>query len=82
MLQEYISHAMDTADYEIMEDGRFFGHVTAMPGAWAEAATLEACRRELLEVVEDIILVSVRERQPLPVLAGIDINEKATANAS
>jgi predicted RNase H-like HicB family nuclease len=82
MLQEYIGQAMDTAEYEIMEDGRFFGHVTALPGAWAEAATLEACRRELQEVVEDIILLSVRERQPLPVLGGIDINEKATVDAS
>ncbi|MBU0606451.1 MAG: type II toxin-antitoxin system HicB family antitoxin [Armatimonadetes bacterium] len=64
-----------------MEDGRYFGHVVAMPGVWAEAATLEACRRELQEVAEDWMLVKVRHGDMLPVLAGIDLNEKATVDA-
>ena len=81
MLQDYISRAMESAHYEIMEDGHYWGNIPAMPGAWAEAATLEACRRELQEVVEGWILIAIRDHDPLPVLDGLDINIRATADA-
>ena len=81
MLEDYISRAMDSAHYEIMEDGRFWGNTPALPGAWAEAVTLEACRRELREVVEGWILIATRDHDALPVLDGVDINVKVTADA-
>jgi predicted RNase H-like HicB family nuclease len=36
---------MCQARYEIVEDdGAFYGHIPAIPGVWANAKTLEACR--------------------------------------
>ena len=74
MLQEYISRAMESAHYEFTEDGRYWGNVPPMPGVWAEAETLEACRKGRQEVVEDWMLLTVRAGDPLPVLGGLDLN--------
>lgn len=64
---------MRAARYEIMEDGEFYGTIPLCPGTWATGATLEACRDELAEVLEDWVLLGVRARQPLPVIEGIEL---------
>ena len=81
MLQEYLAKAMDSAWYEIMEDGTYYGEAPSLPGVWAQAKTLEACRRELIEVAEDWLFLKIRHGDPLPVLDGMDLNLKATADA-
>jgi len=79
MLTSYIRAAMRRARYEILPDGTYYGSIPDLPGVWASAATLEACRDELQEVLEDWVLLSVRLGHSLPVLDGIDLNVKATA---
>ena len=57
MLTSYIRAAMHRAKYEILaDDGSFYGHIPECKGVWANAATLEACRDELEEVLEEWIL--------------------------
>ena len=47
MLTSYIRAAMRQARYEIVaDDGSFYGDIPAIPGVWANAKTLEACREE------------------------------------
>ncbi len=54
MLTEYIRAAMRLAHYEILEDdGSFYGEIPGIPGVYANATTLEACRDELQEVLEE-----------------------------
>ena len=75
MLTEYIQAAMRKASYKILdEDEGFFGEITECPGVWANAATLEACRQELQEVLEDWILVRTRRQLDLPIIDGLDLN--------
>ena len=74
MLMDYIQSAMRHARYEIMEDGRFYGFIPECPGTWGEGATLEACRDELLSVLEDWLIIAFRFGDPLPVIDGIDLN--------
>jgi len=81
MLQEYLAKAMHSAWYEILEDGTYYGEMPSLPGVWAQGETLEGCRRQLLEVAEDWLFLKIRDRDPLPVLDGIDLNLKATADA-
>jgi predicted RNase H-like HicB family nuclease len=39
---------MRRARYGVVEDdGAFYGDIPAIPGVWANAKTLEACREEL-----------------------------------
>ena len=78
MLTKYIQAAMRRAKYEILEDdGSIYGHAPDLPGAWAKAPTLEECREKLQEVVEDWIMVSLAEHDPLPVIEGIDLRTTA-----
>jgi predicted RNase H-like HicB family nuclease len=75
MLIEYIEAAMRRATYEILpEDKSYYGEIPELPGVYAHAGTLEACREELREVVEDWILLGVYLHHSLPIVDGIDLN--------
>ena len=76
MLLNYVNAAMDRAKYRILPDDEgFYGEVPELRGVWANASTLEDCRRELQEVVESWIVVKLRQAGSVfPVLDGIDLN--------
>jgi predicted RNase H-like HicB family nuclease len=77
MLTEYVEAAMRKAKYKILGDGEgFFGEIPGLRGVWSNAAALEDCRHELREVLEDWILVRVRLGLDLPVLGGINLNQR------
>jgi len=73
MLTEYLEVAMRKAHYELMEDGRIFGAIKPLKGLWADGATLEECRRNLMDTLEDWLFISIRERLPIPPLDGVSI---------
>ena len=66
MLTAYIDAAMARARYKIIEDGTYFGEIPRLQGVWANAKTLEACRQELQEVLEDWLILKLRDGDPLP----------------
>jgi len=76
MLTKYIQAAMHEAQYEIMEDGRFFGSIPSLQGCWADGDTLEACRDELESVLDDWMALKLRFGDSMPVVGGIDLNYK------
>jgi predicted RNase H-like HicB family nuclease len=74
MLTDYIQAAMRRAKYEILpDDNSYYGEIPGFQGVWANADTLEACRTELQEVLEDWILFRVSRRLTLPVVDNIDL---------
>ncbi|HVB75672.1 MAG TPA: hypothetical protein VNE38_19155 [Ktedonobacteraceae bacterium] len=74
MLTKYIQAAMNKARYEILpDDSTFYGEIPGFNGVYANAKTLEACRNELEEVLEDWILLSVSLHYPLPSVDGIQL---------
>lgn len=81
MLTAYLQQAMRHAHYELMENGHFFGSVSPCRGAWGEGATLEECREELQGALESWIVAGLRHGDELPVIDGIDLNEKKHAEA-
>ncbi len=77
MLTEYTRAAMRRAHYEILpDDGAFYGEMPGFDGVYARASTLEACRDELAEVLDEWILLRVSRNLPLPVVEGIDLTVK------
>ncbi len=74
MLTEYINAAMDQATYTLLADGTYFGEIPGFPGVWANAETREACADELQEVLEDWVLLALRQGHSLPVVDDIDLN--------
>ena len=74
MLTQYIQIAMRQAKYEILpDDGTFYGEIPDFQGVWANAATLEDCRNELAEVLEEWIFLHISDGTPLPVVNGIKL---------
>ena len=74
MLINYIQTAMRHAEFEQMENGRWFGTIPPFRGLWADGDTPEQCREELQSVLEDWILIKVRHGDTMPVIDGVDIN--------
>lgn len=74
MLSEYIRAAMGQAQYELTENGRYFGAIRSCRGCWAEAKTLEECREDLQSALEDWLLVGLQLGHRLPVIDGINLN--------
>jgi len=73
MLTAYIRAAMRRATYEILSDGTFYGEIPGFQGVWANAPTLEACRKELREVLEGWILLGLQMGHSLPTVDGVGL---------
>ena len=72
MIRRYMAAAMEHARYEILADDQsYYGEIPVCPGVHANERTLEACRRELEETLEDWILFRTYRRLPLPVIDGV-----------
>ena len=67
MLSNYINAALRHAHYEILaDDGSYYGEIPNFEGVYANAETLEGCREELAEVLEEWILLRISKSPPLP----------------
>jgi len=74
MLLQYIQTALEYAHYEIIEDAEpFYGEVPPLGGVWATGKTLEECRRNLAEAIEDWVLFSIAKGLPIPALGQVAI---------
>lgn len=79
MLAQYIKAAMKKAKYEILPDDKtFYGEIPGFDGVYANANTLEACRDELEEVLEEWILFRISRHLPLPVVDSFELKIKET----
>ena len=80
MLSAYIHAAMRQAHYESLPDGEgYFGKIEGLEGVWANAETLEACRKELREVLEEWIVLGLKMGHPIPAIDGIELQIKEAA---
>jgi predicted RNase H-like HicB family nuclease len=71
---------MRHARYEILDEGEgYYGEIPECRGVFANAPTLEACRDQLAEVVEDWVLRRVSRNLDLPVIDGAEIRVRAVA---
>lgn len=77
MLTAYIGAAMAKARYKIIEDGTYFGEIAGLRGIWANAKTLEACREELQEVLEDWLIVKLRDGDAIPRIGRLALASKS-----
>ena len=66
MLTKYIRKKLQSATYKLLKDGSYFGEIRDTQGVWANSENLEDCRRELQEVLEDWLLLKVRDHETIP----------------
>jgi len=74
MLTQYIQRAMARAHYELLDDGTFYAEIPGIQGVYANSETLETCREQLQEVLEDWIMLGFHQGHTLPVIDGINLN--------
>ena len=70
MLTRYVDKALRRAQYRPLEDGSYCATVRGLKGVIATGTTLEACRDQLAEVVEEWVLVRVSQGLGVPALDG------------
>ena len=78
MISRYVDKALRRARYTQLEDGTFAVTVIGLRGVIATGPTLEACRDDLTEVVEEWVLVRVARGLAVPSLAGARVQVRKT----
>jgi len=76
MLVEYIQGALGNAEYKRLENGTWFAEIPGFKGVWANGRTVEECRKELVEVLEEWLILKLRDADPIPLVKGYEISIK------
>jgi predicted RNase H-like HicB family nuclease len=73
MIRQYVDEALRRAHYDKLEDGTFCAEIADLQGVLAAGKTLEECRDQLAEVVEEWVLVRVARGLTVPPLDNIEV---------
>jgi predicted RNase H-like HicB family nuclease len=76
ILSDYVEQALGQAAYDKLEDGTFVGRIPSCKGVIAFGSTLRECEEQLRSTLEAWILLGFKLRHPLPVIAGINLNQE------
>ena len=77
MLTRYIREAMKRARFKTLDDGTCFGEIAGLAGVWANEATRKTCREVLQEVLEEWLILKIRDNDPIPRLGRVGLSPKA-----
>ena len=77
MLTRYIREAMKRARYKNLEDGTCFGRIPGLDGVWANEPTPAECQKVLQEVLEEWLILKIRDHDPIPRFGRIGLPLKA-----
>ena len=74
MLTRYMKAALQHATYQPSADGQSYrGEIPGLPGLYAQAATRDACRLELRDMLETWRLLRLCQQLPIPPIDGIPL---------
>ena len=76
MISSYIDRALHRAQYEKVDDNEFCATVPGLRGVIATGRTLEQCREQLAEVIEEWVLVRVAQGLSVPRIGGMTVEVK------
>jgi len=77
MLTRYIQEAMKRARFKTLDDGTFFGEIPGLRGVWANEHKLERCREVLQEVLEEWLVLKIRDNDPIPRIGRVSLAPRA-----
>ena len=67
VLTEYLDAALRHIRMErLPEDGQMYAEIPVCPGVWASAQDEEGVRRGIQEVLEEWLILKIRDREPIP----------------
>lgn len=74
MIIEYINEALKKAKYEIINDEEpYYGEIPEIKGVWATGKSLEECRQQLRETLDEWLILSFKKNLPIPDIRGWQI---------
>jgi predicted RNase H-like HicB family nuclease len=79
MISRYVARALERAQYRLLADGTFCATVRGLRGVIGTGTTLETCRRDLAEVVEEWVLVRVARGLAVPALDGVTLSVRCAS---
>ncbi len=81
MLTSYIAAALNRAHYEkLSDDNEYYGEIPELAGVYATGPTLEVCREELREVLEEWLVLGLKLGHPIPSIGGLELEIANEAN--
>ena len=81
MIIEYCQKVIEKAEYKKLEDGTWFAEIPGFSGVWANGKTVEERRKELFTVLEEWIVLKLRDGDAIPEVDGfrVEITKVAIA---
>jgi len=73
MIFEYCQKAIEKAEYKKLDDGTWYAEVPGFKGVWANAQTVEDCRKELISVLEEWVVLKLRDGDVVPEVDGLRV---------
>ena len=64
-----------------LEDGTWFAEIPGFKGVWANGDSIEECRKELIDVLEEWLVLKLRDKDPSPTVDGLTIEIRDVAVA-
>jgi predicted RNase H-like HicB family nuclease len=81
MITEYCQKALRKAQYRKLEDGTWFVEIPGFTGVWANGESVEGCRLELIDVLEEWLILKLRDQDPIPHVDGVSLEIRKVVNA-
>ena len=75
--QPLYSRGYEAGSLQDSRDGTFFGQIPGLRGVWANEGTQEQCQKVLQEVLEESLILKIRDRDPIPPMGRISLPVKA-----
>ncbi|MCL5031342.1 MAG: type II toxin-antitoxin system HicB family antitoxin [Bacteroidetes bacterium] len=79
IIKNYLETAIKKAEYKKLKDGTWFGEIPSLKGIWANGNSVEECRNELLEVLEEWLLLKIKDNDTIPIISGVNISFRKLA---
>jgi len=73
MISQYCQIALDRVEYRKLVGGTSYAEVPGFKGLWANYGTVEDCRKELVSVLEEWIVLKLRDGDVIPEVDGLSI---------
>ena len=70
MFEDYIQVALERAQYDTLEDSSYVAIIPGLRGVIATGKTLEECRKDIIEVIEERIVARLQWGHTIPTIGG------------
>lgn len=81
MISDFINDSMKQAKYEIIEDDNsIYWYIPGFDWVWANSDSLDSCREELQEILEEWLIIKLRKVKNIPETKIYNIKELVCQN--